>query len=281
MIAPAMLLLGAVVLYPLGYSLWLSLHDWTLLTFTAGPPFVGLGNYVDALTQAGFWKALRTTVVFIALAVPVEFLFGFAMALLLNRPWRARGALLTLILLPFTVTNVVIGLTFKLLYNYDWGVVNYLLESAALPRVNWLGSLSGAMAGVVLADVWNTSSFFALVLYAGLVALPAEPLEAARVDGASRWQVLRHVVVPLLRPVIGVALLWRFIDTFRIFDVIYVLTGGGPAEATEVISIYAFKNGFRFFRLGFASAVSYLMTAVMLLVAFVYLRRGAPEGESG
>ncbi len=258
--------------YPLAFAFYVSLHDWTLLSVAAGPPFIGFENYIRAFQDRHFWNAMTVTATFVTAAVIVEFVIGFAVALLLNREFRARNYVLTLVLLPFMVTNVVIGITFKLLYNYDWGVVNYLLTQLGLPALNWLGDTGTAMLGVVIADVWNTSAFFALILFAGLQALPHEPYEAARIDGANPRQVFWHITLPMLQPIIVVALLWRFVDTFKIFDVIYILTGGGPARATEVISIYAFRTGFSHFDLGYASAVSYLMTFVMIIVGWQYLR---------
>ena len=271
-VAPLFIVLGLVLAYPLAFALYMSLHDWTLLTVAAGPPFIGLDNYARALQDRHLWNSALATAIFVTCAVAVEFVIGFAIALLLNRDFRGRNLVLTLIFLPFMVTNVVIGITFKLMYNYDWGVANYLLLQLGLPALNWLGDTTTAMFGVIVADAWNTSAFFALILFAGLRALPTGPFEAARIDGASRVQTFFYVTLPLLKPIIMVALLWRFVDTFKIFDVIYILTGGGPARATEVLSIYAFRTGFSHFDLGYASAVSYLMTLVMVIVGWQYVR---------
>jgi multiple sugar transport system permease protein len=164
-------------------------------------------------------------------------------------------------------TNVVIGLTWRLLLNYEFGLVNYYLSVLGLDRIEWLSKPAVAMPTIILVDVWNTTSFVALLLLAGLQALPEEPFEAARIDGASGWQTFIYLTLPLLRQTILVALLWRVIDTFRIFDVIYLLTAGGPARATETVSIYVYRYGFQSFNLGYASAASYVMILIMLGIA--------------
>jgi multiple sugar transport system permease protein len=172
-----------------------------------------------------------------------------------------------MILLPMMCTNVVIGLTWRLLFNYEFGIINYYLSQLNLPRVEWLSVPSLAMTSVIIVDVWNTTSFVALMLLAGLQSLPDEPFEAARIDGASPWQTFTYLTLPLLRQSILVALLWRLIDTFRIFDVVYLLTAGGPARATETVSIYIYTHGFKSFNLGYASSASYAMILIMLVIA--------------
>jgi multiple sugar transport system permease protein len=164
-------------------------------------------------------------------------------------------------------TNVVIGLTWRLLLNYEFGLVNYYLGRLDILPVEWLSSPKVAMASVVMVDVWNTTSFVALMLLAGLQSLPDEPFEAARIDGASWVQSFYYLTLPLLKPIILVALLWRFIDTFRIFDVIYLLTSGGPARVTETVSIYVYRYGFQSFNLGYAAAASFIMLLIMLVIA--------------
>lgn len=189
------------------------------------------------------------------------------LALLLNQELKGRGLLRSFILLPMMCTNVVIGLMWRLLLNYQYGLVNYYLGRLGFLPVEWLSSPDVAMASVVLVDVWNTTSFVALMLLAGLQSLPDEPYEAARIDGASPIQSFFYLTLPLLKPIILVTLLWRFIDTFRIFDVVYLLTAGGPARATETVSIYIYRYGFQSFNLGVSAASSFIMLLIMLVVA--------------
>jgi multiple sugar transport system permease protein len=271
-IAPAFLVLFIILVYPLGYSFWLSFHDWTLYNFRTAIPFVGLQNYIQLLTSGEFFHSVGITLLFMAGAISLEFVIGMGLALLLDRNLWGKGIIRSLILLPMMVTNVVIGLTWRLLFNYQFGIINYYLGVLGIAPVQWVSSPTMAMPSIIIVDVWNTTSFVTLMLLAGLQSLPEEPFEAARIDGASAWQSFRYLTLPLLRPTIMVALLWRIIDTFRIFDVVYLLTAGGPARATETVSLFVYRNGFQLFNLGYASAASYLMILGMLIMAVVVTR---------
>lgn len=271
-ISPAFIVIGIILVYPLGYSLWLSFHEWTLRGFREGVPYVGLQNYIDLFKNPDFINSLRITAEFVILAVGIEFVLGMGLALLLHHDLRGKRFMRAMILLPMMCTNVVIGLTWRLLLNYEFGLVNYYLSLLKIGPVEWLSSPAMALPAVILVDVWNTTSFVALLLLAGLQALPDEPFEAARIDGASAWQSFVNISLPLLRQTILVVLLWRMIDTFRIFDVIYLLTAGGPARATETVSIYVYRYGFQSFNLGYASAASYIMILIMLVIAAALAR---------
>lgn len=271
-ITPAFLVLIIILIYPLGYSLWLSFHQWTLRTFKQGIPWIGLQNYQQLFTSPEFFNSLKITFTFVILAIAIEFILGMGLALLLNHDLKAKGLIRSFILLPMMCTNVVIGLTWRLLYNYEFGIINYYLNQLGLHSVEWLSSPKMALTSVIIVDVWNTTSFVALMLLAGLQSLPEEPFEAARIDGANAVQTFFYLTLPLLRQTILVALLWRFIDTFRIFDVVYLLTAGGPARATETVSIYVYRYGFQSFNLGFASAASYVMIVIMLVLAAILTR---------
>jgi multiple sugar transport system permease protein len=271
-IAPAFLVLIVILVYPLGYSFWLTFHKWTLRDFVNGVPFIGFDNYVNLFSNPDFLNSLRVTFTFVISAIAIEFTLGMALALLLNHKLFGKGLMRSTILLPMMCTNVVIGLTWRLLFNYQFGLINYYLGVLGLAPVQWLSVPSLGMVSVIIVDVWNTTSFVALLLLAGLQALPDEPFEAASIDGASGAQAFWYITIPLLRPTILVALLWRLIDTFRIFDVIWLLTAGGPAHATETVSIYVYNYGFRSFNLGYASAASYIMIFIMLIIAAVLAR---------
>ncbi|MDO9130270.1 MAG: sugar ABC transporter permease, partial [Anaerolineales bacterium] len=217
-------------------------------------------------------NSIKITFTFVILAISFEFILGMALALLLNQELKAKGLFRSLIFLPMMCTNVVIGLMWRLLLNYQYGLVNYYLGQLGFLPIEWLSSPKVAMASVVLVDVWNTTSFVALMLLAGLQSLPEEPYEAAKIDGASAIQSFFYLTLPLLKPIILVALLWRFIDTFRIFDVIYLLTAGGPARVTETVSIYIYRYAFQSFNLGVAAASSFIMLLIMLVVAGLLAR---------
>jgi len=271
-ISPAFIVLFVILIYPLGYSFWLSFHEWTLRGFRKGIPFIGFENYIDLFSNPEFLKSLRITFIFVIVAIAIEMILGMGIALLLDHDLKGKGFMRSIILIPMMCTNVVIGLTWRLLFNYEFGLVNYYLGRLGLGPVNWLSDTSVALPAVIIVDVWNTTSFVALLLLAGLQALPEEPYEAATIDGASSWQLFVYLTIPFLRPTILVVLLWRFIDTFRIFDVIYLLTAGGPARATETVSIYVYRNGFQFFNLGYASASSYIMIFFMLIIGAILAR---------
>lgn len=271
-IAPAFLVLFVILVYPLGYSFWLSFHKWTLRDFIYGVPWVGLENYINLFSNPDFINSLRVTVLFVVSALTIEFSLGMGLAVLLNRDLKFKGIIRSFILLPMMCTNVVIGLTWRLLFNYNFGIINYYLTQIHLTPVEWLSNPNIALVSIIIVDVWNTTSFVALMLLAGLQSMPDEPFEAARIDGASNWQTFKYLTLPLLRSTILVTLLWRLIDAFRIFDVVYLLTAGGPAHGTETISMYVYNYGFKSFNLGYASAASFTMIMIMLVVGAILAR---------
>lgn len=271
-IGPGLLILSLVIIYPLTYSFYLSFHDWSINTFLQGVSFVGLENYSNLLRDSAFIKSLGVTIGFMTMAISVELFLGFLLALLLNQSLKGRGIIRAALLLPMMCANVVIGLTWRLLYNYEFGIFNYFLSLFKISPVEWLSNPHIALGSLALADIWNTTSFVAIMLLAGLQTLPKETYEAADIDGANRIQVLGYVTLPLLKPIILLTLLWRIIDAFRIFDVPFLLTGGGPAGSTQTISIYIYRYGFKNFMLSKASASSYLMVIILMIIAGILLR---------
>ena len=269
---PAYAAIGLIVGVPTVYSLYLSFHQLKLTTFQKGVQFVGLDNYAQATGDPAFWHSMHVTVLFTLVALAIEVLLGLGLAVLLDQEFRGRRSIRILILLPMFVTNVVVGLIWRILLSYDFGVVNWLFSLVGISKVAWLGDPGLALWSLVVVDIWNTTAFVALILLAGLQAIPDEPRQAARVDGASAWQTFRLVTFPLLRPVLFVAVVWRTIDLFRIFDVVFSLTGGGPYNATETISLFAYRQGFASFNLGFASAVSYLLILALVIILAVEAR---------
>ena len=271
-IGPALITLFIILVYPLGYSFWLSFHNWTLITFKEGVNFVALKNYYTVISNIDFIHSLLVTFLFMFVAILFEFIFGMSIALLLNLGFKGRNFFRTIILLPMMVTNVVIGLTWRLLLNHEYGLINKALQYLGFNAVPWLSKTALAMTSVIIVDIWNTSSFVALLLLAGLQTLSKDLYEAAKIDGSSKLQSFMYITLPLLKSSILVALLWRIIDTFRIFDVPYLLTAGGPSRATEMISLYVYRYGFQNFNLSYASASSYLMVIIMLIFATFLLR---------
>jgi multiple sugar transport system permease protein len=264
-LAPAALLLGIVTLYPLAHVVWLSLERRSLLD-PKPPRFIGLDNYLRMAGDERFWNALGNTLYFVGVSVSLELALGLAFALAVQRPFRGRAALYGLILLPWAVPTAVSARMWEWMYNSEIGVLNYLLGA----QVNWLGSPAWALNAAILMDVWKSTPFVALLLVAGLQGIPRDLYRAAEVDGATRWTVLRRITLPLLAPVILVALIFRTIDAFRVFDSIYVLTGGGPANSTETLSIYAYKALFQSLEFGYGSTLAVSVFACVALAAGAY-----------
>ena len=273
LILPALLTMCAVLIYPLAYSLWISFFDWNITS--VGRPFLGLRNYVEALTNASSQFIFAQNIAFTVICIALEFVIGMALALLLARQFTGRGLARTLLLLPMLTAPVLAGFNFRWIFNDRFGLANQLLIQLGLQPYAWLADANLARAVIVLVTIWQGIPFMMLLLLAGLESLPASPFEAAIVDGASAWQRFLHIALPLLRPVIVVAISLRVIDLFRTFDTIYIITFGGPGHATELLPFYIYRAAFSSGRFGFASALSYIVLALTLLclVPLFYRRR--------
>jgi multiple sugar transport system permease protein len=279
LVAPTLLFLLAVFLYPVLYSLYLSTRHMQLFEFTTGGRFAGAANYLAAARDPLVWNALARTATFVAGAVALELALGLAIALFLNQRLPGRRLLRAVALFPLMLTPVVLGITFRILFNYSYGIVNHALGRLGVDPVVWLASTPWAMIAVIATDVWNQTPFVSLLLLAGLQSIPEEYYEAARVDGAGAVLRFLNVTLPLLAPVVFVAVFWRFVATFRVFDIVFVMTGGGPAESTETLSILVNKLAFSYGQLGYAATVSVGMVLFTAGVALVYYR--ASSGVRG
>jgi multiple sugar transport system permease protein len=265
-VIPSFVVLTLVTVYPLIYVFWLSLNKRFLVFDTS--TFVGLGNYGTLLGDGRFFSSLKNTVYFTVTSVTLELVLGMCVALVLNSAIKARGALRAVVLVPWVIPTVVSAKMWEWLYNADFGLLNYLLGV----KINWLGSTMWAMNAAVFMDVWKTTPFVALLLTAGLQVIPRELYHAARVDGAGPFFIFRNITLPLLMPIIIVVLLFRTIDAFRVFDAIYVLTGGGPANSTETLSIYAYKVLFQTLQFGYGSAISMMVFLCVGGISVFYVR---------
>jgi multiple sugar transport system permease protein len=276
MLAPAALLILGLTVYPLLYSVRISLERRTGF---AEPEFVGLDNFERLLHDEFFWNALEVTAIFTFAAVTLELAAGFALALVVAaRETRFTRWLRTIYLLPMIVAPIVVGIVWRLLYQADSGAVPYLASLVGLGQPDILGTPGLALPALIAVDVWEWTPFMFLVLLAGLQSLPQEPYEAARVDGAGKVQIFFTLTLPLLRPVLLVALLVRTMDAFTIFDQVFALTRGGPGTSTQVLGLYAYENAFRFSQLGYGAAIVFCMIVLLALVSIVMiraLRRGA------
>jgi multiple sugar transport system permease protein len=265
-VAPALVTLAALTAGPALWVFWLSLRQ--RMPVFGIDYFAGFAHYAFLATDARFWSAARVTVIFTILSVALELLFGVAVALALRGQRVGRRSALALLLLPWALPSVVTARLFEWLYHPAAGLVNVVLGA----RLNWLGDPSLALPALVLADVWRTMPFVALFCYARLLTIPQAVYEAAAVDGAAWIATLRWITLPLLAPVLLVTLLFRTLDALRAFDLMFVLTGGGPAGMTETLTVYAYRSLFQTLRIGFGSAIGVVVFALVMLVAAAYLR---------
>jgi multiple sugar transport system permease protein len=260
-VAPAVALLVALSIYPLLYSIQVS--------FTGRAGEFTFSHYVRLTQDRLFLQALGQTLLYTAAALAIEFVLGFALALLVDSLAHGRGFFRAGLLAPMLLPPVVVAVIWRLIYNPQFGVLNGTLRAMGFnpDALTWTSGESSAMASVILVDIWEWTPFLFLLLSAGLQAIPQEPLEAARMDGASSWQIFRDILLPLLKPVILLAILLRAMDLMRIFDQIFILTQGGPGFATETISLYIYRTAFRFFNFGYAAAMSFLGLALTIVFA--------------
>lgn len=274
---PAVLALFLLMVFPVVYTLWMSLHEWFVSSVTP-PKFIGLANYVRIFTHdTRFYQALLRTFYFTALAVVVQTTLGVAIALIFNREFLGKGPVRTLFLFPMVATPVAIALVWMMMYNPTLGILNYFLRMLKLPPGLWIASERTVIPALALVDTWQWTPFITLIALAGLSALPHEPFEAALMDGASGWQTFWKVTLPLLRPTLMVAVLFRTIDALKTFDIIYVMTQGGPGNASETLNIYIFQTGFSYFHMGYSSSLLVILFAIVMFISILLTRmRRAP-----
>jgi multiple sugar transport system permease protein len=271
LLAPALTLFALLTLYPLARVL--------LLSFTAtdhgfaDARFVGMDNFVELWEGRGFRRAAWNTIVFALMATIAEVLLGLGLALLLDSAFRGRRLVTLVLLAPYVLSTIVVGAIWRAWFHYDLGFLNATLRSVGLPGVAWLFDPTLALPAIALADIWQTTPFCFLILYAGLRSIPPELHEAARVDGAGVWRRFRDVTLPLLAPYLLVAALMRTLDSFKLFDKVYAMTGGGPGNATETLSMHVHRLAFRFFDIGMASAAAFVMVIFAGLLAALQARR--------
>jgi multiple sugar transport system permease protein len=271
---PAVLVISLVTLYPLVQSFWISLHRWNLLRAAEGYPFVGLTNYLTILSDPIFHRSLRITASFVISAVTIEIILAIGIALLLNKPFRGRWFVRLMALLPWAIPSVVNGIMWKWILNPSYGALNGLLYSLGLidRYIIWLGSPELALAMVVLADVWKETPFIMLLILAALQTIPKDLYEAARVDGANPVQTFFQITLPLIQPVLFVAIALRTIWALKSFDLIYTLTAGGPSAGTSVVGYYTYVKSFVSLQLGQGAAVAFIMTIFVMALVLIYYR---------
>lgn len=270
--APAVIVLLVMMAFPILYTLYLSFTNWTP-TSLGTPQWIGLTNYIKLLTaDERFMNALGRTLQFTIVGVSIQCVLGVSLALIFNRDFAGRGVFRTIFLMSMVATPVAIALVWMMILDINSGILNYLLNAVAGVKVGWLNDRSIVLWSMVLVDTWQWTPFIMLIALSGLSALPVEPYESAQIDGASGAQMLWHLTLPMLRPVLMVALMFRSIDALKTFDIIYVITGGGPAYASETLNLYAYSVGFSYFNMGYASAILALYFILVMGVSLVFIR---------
>ena len=270
-IVPALLVVGAVIIFPWLFTVWMSAFDWTIGSVAH---FIGLENYLKLATNQRFLEAIVHTLYFTLLAVVVPLILGTVAALIFHREFPLRGLLRSVFTMPMMATPVAVALVWTMMFHPQLGVLNYLLSLVGIPPQSWVYAPGTVIPTLVMVEVWQWTPLVMLIVLGGLAALPTEPYESARIDGASDWQMFRHITLPLLLPFILVAAIIRLIDSLKAFDLIFVISQGGPGTASETLNLYLYLQAFSFYNLGYASAmvVVFFVLIVMLSLTLLYLR---------
>jgi multiple sugar transport system permease protein len=267
-IVPALVVVGAVIVFPWLFTVWMSAFDWKIGSV---PHFIGFDNYIKLATNQRFHEAIVHTLYFTALAVVVPLILGTIAALIFHREFPLRGLLRSIFTMPMMATPVAVALVWTMMFHPQQGVLNYLLSLVGLPPSLWVYSPTLVIPSLVLVEVWHWTPLVMLIVLGGLAALPIEPYESARLDGATEWQLFRYITFPLVAPFIVVAAVIRTIDAIKAFDTIYVISSGGPGTASETINLYLYLQAFAFYNVGNASAVVVVFFALILALAMLLL----------
>lgn len=270
-VAPALILLAFLTIFPIFYNFYLSFHETKITYKQIIYIWKGIENFEKIFSDSLFHDALKNTLYFMLVATASEVLLGLGLALLFKTKFKGKEKIVPLLLMPMMLPTIVVTAFWKTLLHPDFGAINSILEMLGLPKVNWLGDPSIAMNSIILVDLWQWTPFVFIFLYAGVQTIPHELEEAAMVDGASPLQVYRNIVIPLLKPYLLIVTLLRLIDTFRLFDKVYALTGGGPGTATESLTLIVYRYAFGYHLLGYAAALSLIMLGLISIVILVYM----------
>ena len=275
-VGPAVIIMAVACLYPVLSAIRLGFFDWSMGTPWSEAKWVGWDSFVLAWTDPAVWRSLWTTLKFAAIAVSAEMLLGIGLALALEGNLRGMAAFRTLFILPMMVAPIAVGMTWRYLFDAQFGLINAVLGVFGVAAKGWLADESLAFAAIIIADIWQWTPFVFIMVMAGLANVDTSVLEAARIDGARWWTTTMRVKLPMIAHVLAITLVMRLIDAFRVLEVIYVLTFGGPGEATEVLSMHIYKTAFIGQKLGAASAISVLLLVVVMLLTWMALRLSNP-----
>ncbi len=265
-LAPAGLILLIALLYPIGYLTTASFFDWRMGTPFTSATFAGFGNYIWILKDPNFHESFLVTIIFASVVVILEMLIGVGLALLLERPIRGMAIFRTIFILPMMIAPIVVGLIWRYMYNPQFGILNKTLKEWGFQSIPWLSSPNWALPSVIIADTWQWTPFIFILSLAALQSLPTSALEASRIDGASNWQQIFYIKIPIMMPVLIVAALLRMIDAFKVLEVIFIMTNGGPGLSTEILSLQIYKTAFVSWELGRAAALSNILLALVMVI---------------
>lgn len=275
---PAVICIGAVVIFPLFYSLVLSFTDTNLRARGMGT-FIGLENYITALTDEYFLKSIVTTLQYTVVSVITELCVGYMIAGLLNKVKKGREFFFSIIIIPMMISCVAVGMIWRLLLHPELGIVNYLIELLGGTGRAWYGDAKYALGTLIFIDVWQETPYMTLLILAGLVSLPKDPYEAARIEGANVFQTFQKITLPLMKPTLIVATLLRAIGALKTYDLVYVITKGGPGTSTEVMTYNIYKQAYQYLNTGRAAAMSYILLAIILVISIFFVRIGQEKQE--
>lgn len=269
-VTPGILLLIIIAIYPIIFLIGISFMKYNLLD--KNRHFVGLRNFILILTDNNFWQSLSVTLIFVLTTVTIEFFVGLLIASTLNKEVRGQRFFQMIFLLPIVVAPTVVGLIWRFMLNYEYGIINYFFKLINIPRLGWLANQSLALISIIIADIWQWTPFMIIILLAGLQSLPTEVIEASVIDGCSGIQSWIHVKLPMIKKIIAIVLLLRIIDTFRIYDIVAMMTRGGPVKATSTLSWNIYTRGFLIFDFDKAAAMSLITLVIVTIITTIILK---------
>jgi len=268
--APAAIILGALLAYPIFYTIEISFSKFDLMTFSA-VEWVGWENYAHVLDDYRFWASMKVTLIYLALALPIQIALGFGIAFLINAEWSGRGVVRALFIIPMVVAPVVAGGVFRMILDPLWGIMNYLLGLVGIGPLDWFGDPNLAMAAIVIIDTWRWTPFVVLIATAALLALPKDVFEAADIDGANWWSKLWSITLPLLVPIIAATFVVRWLGAVKMFDIALAATYGGPGGATNVINLFIYEEAFRSLRFAESAAMAVIILVLTMILTGLFL----------
>jgi len=272
-IIPSLTLIFALILYPVLNTLYLSFFNYRVQTMALGKTFIGLRNFIKIINDDTFFKSLKFTLSFTLVAVSMETIIGMVFAKIMNRKLPGQGIIRTSVLIPWAIPTIISGLMWKFMYSQQYGIINHILLRLQFVQeaIPWLSDSFVAVIAVIIADVWKTTPYMSLLILSGLQTIPVQLYEAAEIDGANKKDIFLKITLPLIKPVLSVAILFRVLATFRIYDLIAVLTSGGPANATQSLSLYTIKTYFDFGNIGYGAALATVTFIISLFISLLFL----------